>query len=313
MAEHFVQPPQWEWYIVWYFFLGGLAGGTYVLATMLRLWGGSRSETAARVGFLTAFPLLVFCPIFLTLDLGQRLRFWHMLINTTPGSVGLAFKYWSPISVGSWVLLIFGFFALVSFVEALTLDGRLRSPLSRAVAGTLSGSLGRAVNVVGAIAGLFLASYTGVLLSVSNQPIWSDTWALGGLFLASGLSGSAALLSWLVRSRRGAESVEEHLLSADRYFAFLELVLIVLFLVSLAGPGTLGRALAGPRAVLWLLVVASLVPPLTGLGRPGIQVASSPGGVAVAQGVGISHTAFVVGVLAGSFLLRFVVIFSAQF
>ena len=313
MAEHFVQPPQWEWYIVWYFFLGGLTGGTYALATMLRLWGGSRFEAAARIGYLMAFPLLVFCPILLTLDLGQRLRFWHMLINTTPGSTGLAFKYWSPISVGSWVLLLYGLFALGSFVEALTLEGGLRSSVSRMIARTLSGGTGRAFTVIGATLGLFVASYTGVLLSVSNQPIWSDTWALGGLFLASGLSGSAALLSWLVRYRRGAEGVEERLLVADRYFALLELALIVLFLVSLAGPGTLGRVLAGPRTVLWLLVVASLVPPLTGLGRPGIQVASSPGGMAVAQGVGMSHTAFVVGALAGSLLLRFVVIFSAQF
>lgn len=213
------------------------------------------------------------------------------------------------MSVGSWVLLIYGVFAFVSFLEALA-EGRTPRP---APVRALSGGAGRAINVIGALLGAFVASYTGVLLSVSNQPIWSDTWALGGLFLASGLSGSAALLSWLVRSRRGAEGVEERLLSADRYFAFLELVLIVLFLISLAGPGTLGRALAGPRVVLWLLVVASLVPPLTGLGRPGIQVASSPGGIAVAQGVGISHTAVVVGVLAGSFLLRFIVIFSAQF
>ncbi|HEX4840924.1 MAG TPA: NrfD/PsrC family molybdoenzyme membrane anchor subunit, partial [bacterium] len=293
---------------------GGLTGGTYALATMLRLWGGSRFEAAARIGFLAAFPLLVFCPILLTLDLGQRLRFWHMLINTTPGSVGIAFKYWSPISVGSWVLLLYGLFALGSFVEALALEGRLRSPLGRTIARTLSGRTGRAFNVIGTLLGLFVASYTGVLLMVSNQPIWSDTWALGGLFLASGLSGSAALLSWLVWYRGRAEGgVEERLLVADRYFALLELVLIVLFLVSLAGPGTLGRVLAGPRTVLWLLVVASLVPPLTGLGRPGIQVAASRGGTAVAQAVGMPHTAITIGVLAGSFLLRFVVIFSAQF
>ncbi len=48
MAEHFVQPPQWEWYILWYFFLGGLTGGTYALATMLRLWGGSRATASRR-------------------------------------------------------------------------------------------------------------------------------------------------------------------------------------------------------------------------------------------------------------------------
>ncbi len=64
-----------------------------------------------------------------------------------------------------------------------------------------------------------------------------------------------------------------------------------------------------------MLVVASLVPPLTGLGRPSIQVAGTSSGAAVAQGVGVgvSHTAFVLAVLAGSFLMRFVVIFSAQF
>ncbi len=42
MPQHFVTPPQWEWYIVWYFFLGGLAGGAYLLGTILRLMGDER-------------------------------------------------------------------------------------------------------------------------------------------------------------------------------------------------------------------------------------------------------------------------------
>ncbi len=58
----------------------------------------------------------------------------------------------------------------------------------------LSGGLCRVFMLVGAFFGLFLAGYTGVLLSVSNQPIWSDTWVLGGLFLASSLSVAAAAL-----------------------------------------------------------------------------------------------------------------------
>ena len=33
--NHFVAPPQWEWYIVWYFFLGGIAGGVYALGAIL--------------------------------------------------------------------------------------------------------------------------------------------------------------------------------------------------------------------------------------------------------------------------------------
>ena len=43
----------------------------------------------------------------------------------------------------------------------------------------------------GAGFGFFLGSYTGVLLSVSNQPIWSDTHLLGALFLASAASACA--------------------------------------------------------------------------------------------------------------------------
>ncbi len=312
MAEHFVKPPGWEWYILAYFFLGGLTGGLYALATMLRLWGTPRDEAAARVGFFWAFPLLVLCPIFLTIDLGRPLWFWHMLIDTSHG--GLAFKYWSPMSVGSWALLIYGVFSLISFIEVLALDGRLRAPFARSVARSMAGGTGRLVNVIGALFGLYVASYTGVLLSVSNQPIWSDTSMLGGLFLASGLSGSAALLSWLARSRQGAEASERRLLQADRYFALLELALIVLLFINLAGAGTAGRALAGAWGVLWVLVVLSLLPPLAGLGGPSLQVASRSGGAAVAGGaVGLSHTAVVTIVLLGVLLMRFVVIFSAQF
>ncbi len=298
MAEHFVKAPQWEWYILAYFFLGGLTGGLYALATMLRLFGSPRDEAAARVGFLAAFPLLVLCPIFLTIDLGQPLRFWHMLIDTTPGHGGLAFKYWSPMSVGSWVLLFYGAFAFVSFLEVLALEGRL--PSGKAITRSLSGGAGRLFNVVGAVLGLFVAGYTGVLLSVSNQPIWSDSSWLGGLFLASGLGSSAALLSWLVRRRREAEATEQRLMRADRYFALMELALIALFFINLIAAGTAPRALAGPWAALWVLVVLSLIPPLAGLG-------ASTGRTA-----GMSQTAAVVSVLVGALLMRFTVIFSAQ-
>jgi formate-dependent nitrite reductase membrane component NrfD len=306
MAEHFVQSPHWEWYILGYFFLGGLSGGAYALATMLRLWGSPRDEATARIGFLTAFPLLVACPILLSIDLGQPLRFWHMLIDTTPGGFGPVFKYWSPMSVGSWVLLVYGLFAFVSFLEVLVPDGHSLRRI-------LFGGIGRIFNVLGSILGLFVASYTGVLLSVSNQPIWSDTWALGGLFLASSLGGSAALLSWLARHRPEAEGTERRLFSADRYFALLELVLIALFFVNLAGAGTLARALAGPWAGFWALVVVSLLLPVAGLGRPRTEVASGSASQGPARGIGGSRTMVLASVLIGVLLMRFVVIFSAQF
>src|SRR5258706_8201576 len=141
--EHFARAPGWTWYILFYFFLAGLSGGTYVLASLLRLGGRPVDEPAARLGFYVAFPPLVICPVLLTLDLGQPLRFWHMLVNTTPGELAPVFKYWSPMSVGAWGLVIFGAFVTVSFAEALVRDRVIRIRLVAWAVRPLGGFLGR--------------------------------------------------------------------------------------------------------------------------------------------------------------------------
>lgn len=292
MAEHFVQPPHWGWYILGYFFIAGLTGGSYTLATMLRLWGRDRDQATARIGFLIAFPLAVLCGILLTVDLGQPLRFWHMMVNTTPSDVGLSLKYWSPISLGTWMLLAYSAFSFVSFLEAL---GAVRP---------LPGGAGRLFNVIGSILALFIASYTGVVLSVSNQPIWSDTWALGGLFLASALSGSAALLSWFANARHDGLSTERRLLQADGYFALLELILIFVFFTTLAAAGTLAQAIAIPWSIVWLAVLASLALPLAGL------LMTRRSGFPLPRAGFTTVSALIV--LVGVFLMRLAVIFSAQ-
>ena len=274
MAEHFTQPPHWDWWITFYFYIAGLAGGSYVLATILRARGSSRDEATARVGYMLAFPLVVVCAILLTVDLGQPMRFYHMLVNTTPGVGGLNFKPWSPISLGSWGLLIFGLFAFISFLES---RGMLKA-------------LPIAFTAIGSLFGLFLCAYTGVVLSVSNQPIWSDSWAIGALFVASALSASAALLASFSRSDDTDGSTGTRLMRADRHFVVLELVALAIFFVTLAMAGTLGKTLNGIWLVLWILVLASMVPPLLGRHR---------GLVAI-------------GVLAGVLLMRIAVIFSAQ-
>jgi formate-dependent nitrite reductase membrane component NrfD len=279
--EHFVAPPQWEWYIVWYFFLGGIAGGAYALGAVLRLFGDQRDVPIARMAFLIALPALAICPILLTLDLGRPLRFWHMLIDARTLTPSL--KYWSPMSVGAWVLLIFGVFALVSFLEALGMTGR-----------ALHGGFGALFTAVGAIFGLFIAGYTGVLRSVSNQPIWSDTWALGGLFLASGLSVATASIELL--GRLGSAGAEAKLRRADVFFIVLELLLLVLFFVSV---GAAGSRFLDPRWIgLWVVVLLGTVVPLAirltaPARRPAALLAS-------------------VLVVLGGLALRMVVVFGAQ-
>jgi len=235
-AEHFAAAPHWEWWILGYFFFGGIAGGSYALGSVIRFFGAATDQRAARIAFIVSFLALIPCPIFLTVDLGQPLRFYHMLVDTSES--GLAFKYWSPMSLGSWALTLFGLFSFISFLGALGESAyRALDPFTR----LLRGTVGSVWNVIGTILGLFVASYTGVLLAVSNQDVWSDAgWILGGLFLASALTGSAALLLLVIRSRRDVEAGTSFRLEmADRNFVVLETILLVLFVVFVGLAGTI--------------------------------------------------------------------------
>lgn len=307
-AQHFAGAPDWTWYILVYFFTAGLAGGSYFLATFLRYWGTPADEPLARLGFYVPLPATALGAVMLTLDLNQPLRFWHMVVNTTPGEFGLNFNSTTPMSVGVWALFVGSGFALVAFLGALARDGRIRHPLADRLAAFLDGSAGRAFNVVGTVLYVFIAAYTGVLLAVSNQPIWSDTWALGGLFLASGLSGSVALLLLLARSRRDTAPSRSFLEIGGRLFTALELLLLVVVLLTLIGDGTLDTALDLPWIPLWLLALAGMLPALRDLAVGGLRPTAG-GAVAAVRAPAWAVPALVlVGVLA----LRAAFIFSAQ-
>jgi formate-dependent nitrite reductase membrane component NrfD len=263
---------------------------------------------------------LLFCPLLLTIDLGASwLKFWHMLIDVTPGDQGLNFKYWSPMSVGVWSLLVFALFPTVSALESYVLDRRARAGAADAgssrfrtvdaPAAPIGGVLGRAFNIVGGVLALFIASYTGVLLSVSNQPVWSDTWMLGGLFLASGLSGSAALIALLTRYRSDAVFSLGRLHEADGYFSILELVLLVAFFITVGAAGTAGVTL--PFLPLWLLALVGIGASLVAA-RGHMRIRPTGGQSAVIARAGTDTLVVSVLVLLGVLALRAAVIFSAQ-
>ena len=309
-VEHFAGPPDWTWYILVYFFFAGLSGGSYAIAAMLRMRGDQGDEDLARLGVYVSFVTLLVCPVMLVLDLGQPLRFWHMMWNTSPDTPGFNFKYWSPMSVGVWALLVFGVFVTVSLIEALVHDRRLRwSPASRAVR-PLHGAFGIVFTTVGGVLGLFIAGYTGVLLSVSNQPVWSDTWALGGMFLASGLAGSAALLAYLLRYRPRAQAAAGRLATAERLFSLLELAMIVVFALTLIPMGAFETAFGFPWTLLWLVALAGLVPGLGGL--PAGRAAVTPEGVVVGVRAvpAVASVATTGLVLLGVLAVRAAVLFS---
>jgi Polysulphide reductase, NrfD len=140
--------PVWEpLEIAGYFFLGGLAAGSSLLAAGADVTGRPALSRVAKAGAATAISLSMAA---LVKDLGRPGRFLNML---------RVFKVTSPMSVGTWVVSGFAPSAIVAGVCALT--GRL--PKAGAAATGTAAVLAPAV-----------ASYTAALIGDTAVPAWHE-------------------------------------------------------------------------------------------------------------------------------------------
>lgn len=307
----FVANPEWGWWIILYFFLGGMAAGAYFVATLIDLAGRPADRDLARLGYLLAFPLVLLCGLFLTVDLNRPERFWHMLLKSevvhdalaqgwprtgaswqTMGHA-LAFKYWSPMSIGAWALLLFGVCSFFSLLGSIWSEGRLARVLRY-------GFLGRLLQIIGCLVGFFIASYTGALISATNQPLWADTTWIAPLFLASAASTGMAAMHLLGHWRgRLSEDSLARLYRADFFAIAIEAVVFVLFLASLGG------------IVLVLLRTVHGLVLLIGTGLLGLAI---PLVLHARHASGSSNRAalMAVCVLAGGFFLRYGLLNTAE-
>ena len=289
----FSASPQWEWFIAVYFFLGGLAGGSYFLSALIDLVGRREDRPVATLGYYVAFPCLALGGLLLAVDLGRPLRAWHMFIQSN--TYRPMIKSWSPMSIGSWAVAIFGFFAFLSFLAALAEAGRIRWSGLRIL--RAPAVVGRIIAVLGGLFGLYVAGYTGVLLAVTNRPIWSDTPLLGLLFIVSAASTSSALMLLLAhRSGRTTPAVAD-LHRMDDWVVAVELLVLIAVMVSL-GP-VLSAWLNVWGILLAIVIVLGMIAPLALSWR-------------ARRFHEVNMTTPALLVLVGGFLLRVVIVFSAQ-
>src|SRR5882757_4613906 len=98
-----------------------------------------------RLGHLLAFPLIILCAAALVVDLGQPLRFWHMIF-ASERFPELILKPYSPMSLGSGILPVFGLVSFLSFADEVLTHGRwLHKP---------GNPIGKVFSAIGALAGL---------------------------------------------------------------------------------------------------------------------------------------------------------------
>ena len=309
MEPGLLKSADWPVLIDLYFFLGGIAGGAFVIATIANLLGRERYRDIVRVGYYIAFLAVIPGPILLTVDLGLPTRFLHMMMVAKPSlEIGMDavnvgpfhLKPFSPMNAGAWALLAFSACAFLAALDVFLEDRGGRSMRTfRAVVG-----------VIGAIFGLFLAAYPGVLIGATARPLFVSAHWLGALFLAVGAStGSAAIaliLSVLGATRREALS---RLMRFTAFALVVQLAALALFILSVSTAGSAGiaRALAqlitGPYGLpFWLgaVVVGILVPLALHLG--GVTRKAAP-----AMTVLVS-----VLILVGGFVVKYVIIAAGQ-
>jgi formate-dependent nitrite reductase membrane component NrfD len=231
-----IHGPHWNWLVVAYFYLGGIAGVSYALASIAELLGGPENRRIARTGRYLALATLLPCPPLLILDLGRPERFHHML---------RVLKIRSPLSVGTWTLLGFsGFAGLSAFAQAAT-DGLLgREGFSARLGRALPA---KAIGAVGIAPAFFLSGYTGTLLGATAVPLWArNALLLGPLFVASSLSNATSALTLLLVAQPGA--THETFARLEGLETIAQLAELGLLLVAQARLGPIiGRPLLGGR------------------------------------------------------------------
>jgi formate-dependent nitrite reductase membrane component NrfD len=178
-----VRPPVWTWEVPLYFFFGGLAGMSAVIASGSIL---SHHVTVARAAmWVAAVAGAVLSPILLVMDLGRPRLFLNML---------RVFKHRSAMSMGAWILSAFGA-CVVPGLIALELHAHQTFP------GTFDQVLRVAAGIFIFGAGIFgtlLATYTGVLIGATAIPAWFlHRTLLPVHFGTAGLGSAAALLELL--------------------------------------------------------------------------------------------------------------------
>jgi len=172
-----VKEPVWQPEIPFYFWTGGIAGASSVLHGIARLSG---NEQLAKRSLLIGAAADVASPLLLVSDLGRPERFLHML---------RMFKVTSPMSVGSWILLVSGgasnTAAAMELLDPLPLVHALRPVKWLA-------------ELVSFLAGPPLATYTGALVANTAIPVWSEArvelpWLFGAS--ATATAGAAAAIT----------------------------------------------------------------------------------------------------------------------
>ncbi len=239
-AEYMV----WGYPLMIHFFLVGIGGGALAISSFLLLRDGRRGAffSVARYGAFIAPFAIVDDGFVLIAELGHPFRFQNLFLNI---------NFWSPMWVGSWIIVIFMVVSLAYAYTYFALPDR-EGPLKRIMAGLgVSENVGpgdrwdplrRAMAWIGMPLGIILCLYPGFMLStLQARPFW-NTALLPLVFMFSGVATALAVIVLcriLFKRAPDPDTVREYrdnnyLLTTTNVFTLSGEMLVVLLFVLFA-------------------------------------------------------------------------------
>jgi len=174
--------PGWHGLVAWDLLFNNLTTGLFLFAAVGELALPGLLAPVAKAAYPVALVFLLTDLMLLVLDLGDPLRFHHML---------RVFKPSSPMSLGTWSLTVYSLpLTLIVAIEAA-------QALNLLPPGSIVLEWVRKLAViVGFLPAFGSLAYKGVLFSTSSQPGWKDARWMGGFVANSALMlGCAEMLA----------------------------------------------------------------------------------------------------------------------
>ncbi len=166
----------WGLWVAFYIFFIGLSAGSFLLSTLVYVFGMERLERVGKLALLSALCSLGAGMAFILIDLGQPTRFWHTLV------------YRNFNSVLEWEIFFYVIYASIILAE-LWLLTRSQSPKAKAWV--------KLLGMVGIPVAIGVHGGTGSIFALAvGRPYWNSG-LLPIIFIVSALASGAALITFL--------------------------------------------------------------------------------------------------------------------
>lgn len=245
---------EWGRFIALYFYFTGLSAGTFVISSMATVMGIEKYKPLAKYAAVLALILLLVAPALLIADLGQPMRFWHLMVPW----------YFHVTSVIAWGSILLTIYPLLCLVYSYYLW--MKPDQQQAI---------RTIGTIGVPLAIAVHAYTGFIFGVVKSRAFWYTALQPAYFLASAFVSGFGLMILVVilLNRYGSEKTKKaipqslaadlarilvYILGVDFFFVVCQI--IITFHGNLESVAAVKFALHDPLYVWGEIVVGLIIP-----------------------------------------------------